>query len=48
LSRDKTKKEVEGDTIIINELLVPEEAMVEAKTHVKTKVRGSHTPLSRS
>jgi hypothetical protein len=47
LSRGKTREEIEGDPIIIDELLVLKNTMVKAKTPTETKAMGNHIFLPR-
>jgi hypothetical protein len=47
LSRGKTREEIEGNPIIIDELLVLKNTMVKAKTPTETKAMGNHIFLPR-
>ena len=47
LSRGKTREEIEGDPIIIDELPVLKNTMVKAKTPTETKAMGNHIFLPR-
>ena len=44
-SEGKTREQMEGDPIIIDELLVLKDTITGTRTPTKTRVGGSHTPL---
>uniref|UniRef100_A0A6N2KJ27 Uncharacterized protein n=1 Tax=Salix viminalis TaxID=40686 RepID=A0A6N2KJ27_SALVM len=47
-SEGKTREQMEGDPIIIDELLVLKDTITGTRTPTKTRVGGSHIPLPKS